>query len=840
MRGRVEAIEGGALRGWAWDPARPTERLRVRVRVADAVIGEAIAEAPRGDLLRAGIGDGGHGFRLALPSQIQDGGLQAFLLEAKTADGGFAHVHRARLVAPALAAPTEIATPETAATLRRAMPPVAAPLIDPALVRGLSIEVGDQGVFAEVIAPAAELGLLVYERDTLLGAATLRASNAVEDEAGAYRLQFHFDLPLQSRDGGFHAFNLRMPGSDRVILDAIPIALPAGRAKLAKAPPARPQYLMQPEALARLSSGPWEPLAGRNLSPAPRERYIEALRAESRWFEAHQDHWNVTVGLVLTPAVEHDAGWTDSERMWALQTRPGAVVLALGASAATLDPGSEAIAVSASDDLRSRLASLDWCVFGAAGDLLHPSVSATLIQGGRTADCVVWSLLVASGDVAGEADLHRRPEIDPHTLRHNPSIDTTFAVRASCLADCPDLVLEALLHGHIHPLLFWLSTRPGLRWQTRLEAHTGRLRAPDAGPRFERTGRPAPIEVYAAMESSVTEAFDLRESTAHFPTPFVLVPKARAGLTSVVIGGLGVETTTVLKCLHNLSRQRVTGLIEPVLVCEGEDAAPEIVALARRLFVGVEVRTAVVARGAYGRSRVWNAGAAQSTGEVLVFMNPAVRLRDGVALEQFGAWALRPDIATVGCGIHASGGGSSVYGYSGAAPADSGPVLQGQQDQKFAASLRQCLGNVGDLFAVSRETWLGMGGMDAERFAHSQGDVEFMLRARRRGLIHLYLGQLSAEIDGAGVVHSENLFEIAELRRLYPEATQESQYDLRTDPVGVRALEESFGDSAELSPLEVAAASRIGAAEDSRRELIAQIARALKSKNDLEAAVVRP
>lgn len=67
LSGRVDAIDGGRLYGWAFDRARPQERVRIAVLLGGRTIAELPADKPRSDLKRNGIGDGAHAFDIQLP-----------------------------------------------------------------------------------------------------------------------------------------------------------------------------------------------------------------------------------------------------------------------------------------------------------------------------------------------------------------------------------------------------------------------------------------------------------------------------------------------------------------------------------------------------------------------------------------------------------------------------------------------------------------------------------------------------------------------------------------------------------------------------------------------------
>lgn len=64
--GRIDAITGGRLYGWAWDRVRPSDHLEVEIRVGDRLVATAFANQPRDDLKANGVGDGCHAFELAV------------------------------------------------------------------------------------------------------------------------------------------------------------------------------------------------------------------------------------------------------------------------------------------------------------------------------------------------------------------------------------------------------------------------------------------------------------------------------------------------------------------------------------------------------------------------------------------------------------------------------------------------------------------------------------------------------------------------------------------------------------------------------------------------------
>jgi autotransporter-associated beta strand protein len=67
LRGYVEQVTRDGVLGWAFDPDAPDTRVAVGVFDNGVEIGRAVADLLRGDLARAGIGDGRHGFYVTVP-----------------------------------------------------------------------------------------------------------------------------------------------------------------------------------------------------------------------------------------------------------------------------------------------------------------------------------------------------------------------------------------------------------------------------------------------------------------------------------------------------------------------------------------------------------------------------------------------------------------------------------------------------------------------------------------------------------------------------------------------------------------------------------------------------
>jgi hypothetical protein len=73
VSGYIDGVIGDALHGWAWDEDAPDRRLVLRAQVDGEVLARGRAAEPRSDLVRHGIGDGYHGFRIPLTRPLGPG-----------------------------------------------------------------------------------------------------------------------------------------------------------------------------------------------------------------------------------------------------------------------------------------------------------------------------------------------------------------------------------------------------------------------------------------------------------------------------------------------------------------------------------------------------------------------------------------------------------------------------------------------------------------------------------------------------------------------------------------------------------------------------------------------
>ncbi|MDO9502213.1 hypothetical protein [Falsiroseomonas sp.] len=103
IRGFVDSVTGNQIDGWAFEPAQPTERVVVELRLDGAVVATSVADLHRADLIRAGIGDAFHGFRFLLRPAWAERRAD-LLVVARGAEGGEVPLPLFRRGAPAAAA----------------------------------------------------------------------------------------------------------------------------------------------------------------------------------------------------------------------------------------------------------------------------------------------------------------------------------------------------------------------------------------------------------------------------------------------------------------------------------------------------------------------------------------------------------------------------------------------------------------------------------------------------------------------------------------------------------------------------------------------------------------
>jgi len=86
VMGYVDAITGGRVYGWAWDPQQPVAKIAVRFEVGGEVVAAVIANVAREDLKDSRIGDGAHAFEAVLPEGVQPNEMRILAVCPETGD----------------------------------------------------------------------------------------------------------------------------------------------------------------------------------------------------------------------------------------------------------------------------------------------------------------------------------------------------------------------------------------------------------------------------------------------------------------------------------------------------------------------------------------------------------------------------------------------------------------------------------------------------------------------------------------------------------------------------------------------------------------------------------
>ncbi len=183
-QGHLEEIRGVRLRGWAWRPSRPEEKLVVEFISAKRRLGEATASLFRPDLKQAGIGDGTHGFEFELPRELLDG--REHVIHARFKHSGVELDHSPRLLRPSCLGALD--EPAGVTLTGWAWDPY-----HPDVAQEIEIEVDGR---VEAVITAAELR------------ADLRQAGIGGGNHG-----FRFDLPARILDGRLHEVRARVAAS---------------------------------------------------------------------------------------------------------------------------------------------------------------------------------------------------------------------------------------------------------------------------------------------------------------------------------------------------------------------------------------------------------------------------------------------------------------------------------------------------------------------------------------------------------------------------------------------------------------------------------------------------
>ena len=696
IEGRVTGLDDGVIVGWIAAAGDDDGAYLEAIAVGEGPFGRVRAEPGE---------DGRLHFAIPLPPAYRDGRMRFFdvrpLGSERPLDGGPLIFDGGLFTPapPAVEADAAEAPPSLVEGQVRFSPPNTA--------EGWALAPGE---------PERRLKLEILAGDRFVTAITADQAGPELEPEGRSGHGFRVDLSRLLRRGP-HEIVIRVEGYRE--------PLPGGRFRAgpfaADGEVDCPGYLDDEASRGLIGRLPFEHLAfeARRIAPgrlAP--RLINRLRRERTSFTGPSP---APATLLLLPG--GDMG--DAEQVWRLQSWPKLAVVRAA-------EGAEAIRRVASG-----------LVFFARGsDLIHPSAGGIVARLGEP-EAVVWSRFCADAARAGSAGtVQRRAPFDPVTARHGAISDTTLAVKAELLARAPDEVLSALAGGRLHPLWFWLAGQP-LDIRLHPEALTSSEGPPPPASAREEIETD---QAFYARTLAEGGGFTLERTGADLPFPYVLAPARRARLVSVLVPFRDRSAMT-LRCIMSLARQTLSGELELVLVDnQSQPGEAQAVLDGAHAMLG-EARVKLLSWDApFNHSAQNNLAARAATGEVVVLCNNDVALDQPDLLEQLTAWALEPDVASVGCRLQDPERGRSSHGlaYAPASEDPFQPPLRENPDGAYGLHVHACPGNTLALAAIARERYLELGGLDETRFPVGYNDLDLMLRASARGLKHLYLGHLSA------------------------------------------------------------------------------------------------
>ncbi|WP_203076799.1 hypothetical protein [Falsiroseomonas ponticola] len=120
IRGFIDGLSGNQIDGWAFEPAHPTERVIVELRLDGQAVATTVADRHRTDLVRAGIGDAFHGFRFPLKPAWAER-RSDLVVVARGAEGGEAPLQLFRRPAAEARPPAPAAAPATSPQVIKAI-----------------------------------------------------------------------------------------------------------------------------------------------------------------------------------------------------------------------------------------------------------------------------------------------------------------------------------------------------------------------------------------------------------------------------------------------------------------------------------------------------------------------------------------------------------------------------------------------------------------------------------------------------------------------------------------------------------------------------------------------
>jgi GT2 family glycosyltransferase len=436
----------------------------------------------------------------------------------------------------------------------------------------------------------------------------------------------------------------------------------------------------------------------------------------------------------------------------------------------------------------------DYVTFLRHGDQLHPSAATWLAihaKSSRPADVTAWGELQPAKDGRTLAWAQRNPALHREALLHFPHLRNAFAVSSKLACAYPGDLIRELIHNSLHLLQIWLVNRPNLTWSCHPEYFL--IKTPEHAEMTPEGAAARAIadygDAYSKLFATMRKDFAFARLPHDSPAPYKLTPVRRATSIAVIIPFRDKADLT-LRAINSLARQTFKGFFEIVLVDNrsNPDSRARVLEGVEKLRDRFRIRI-VDYEKPFNHSDQCNVGVKASLGEVIVFLNNDCEIVSPTALEEMAAWAVQPEVGSVGISIIDPSTGKAHAGMDARlAPTN---YFDSTVEEKSAPAItpfvRRTFGNTFALCAINREMFEMLGGLDAIRFPNGYNDVDYACRANQAGLHHLSLGHLAAtHSPGKSRASTDESPQKILVRTLYPSIVSQALETVTMDEMLVR------------------------------------------------------
>jgi hypothetical protein len=690
--GFVDALRNDVVVGWTRDLTHPGRRLEVGVYQGEQLIGSAVADLPRKDLITARIGDGRHGFQVKLAIELlkdPDEPLKVYALTSR----GRVLLERG-VIAPPKSAIAKQVELSTVGFLEK---------IEGTMLLGWAYN-PDQ--------PNSPALVDVYDDERYLGTATADKDRSTSSELG-----------LSGKARGF-SFDLRQLDST-VLRERLRARVSGTTFELAK--PARFAGTGGVEAVAAVPVAPRVEAPERNVSgPEEGEEDLVSVDGDDTTDVAREQQ----VGLVLIGEDGQAEDVVATVRAWAQQSAAGTSVAVIwrGAREDVVDNLQDDVTRSVvwldgdfGHELQVFLKACEFVVFAQAGEIFDSGLAALLPRLNGLPDVVVWN---GSADAryfarSGEA-------LRLETFLQRPPVGG-FVARANAVARYPGSLAQDLRTGHLHAVRLWLALQAELRWcaiETPVRGNTnGGMSAGDAGG-------------YGKLVAG--ERWAAREPSGAGP---MLVPVRQPKQVSIAIWR-GCDRDD-LPALRTILNSDFAGTLQLLIPTGGSNRkGQERLTHLRQLCEGVRSTTQKLVDCPDNPAACCAALLAAADGEVVVMLDGQVALPSS-SLAELVSWPLADGVGAVTLALRDA---SDLMLANAGNIAGGGEVLEpALGDQSRIVDVTSSA-----LIAVEKRKAVAAGGIDVVRYPDAWFAPEFCLRLRLCGYQTIRLTHLSAQVPDGG------------------------------------------------------------------------------------------